>query len=31
VMVQFGGLIILVSNEHPYKEESFLRRVCYLC
>ena len=27
VMVQFDGPIMFVSNEHPYGDESFLRRV----
>ena len=26
-MVQFHGPIMFVSNEHPYGDESFLRRV----
>ena len=31
VIVQFGGPIMFVSNEHTYGDESFLRRVHVVC
>lgn len=31
VMVQFDGPIIFVSNEYPYGDDSFLRRVHVVC
>jgi hypothetical protein len=31
VMVQFDGPTMFVSNEHPYGNESFLRRVHVAC
>jgi hypothetical protein len=31
VMVQFDGPTMFVSNEHPYGNETFLRRVYVVC